>query len=274
MPCLKPLQKPRPPGLVRVVVSVTEVMPETPSTVTLTFPYPLPAQPGQFVMVWLPGEDEIPMSLSRTDGPLKAVTIKAMGETTRNVLSLSPGARIGIRGPYGRPFDLSPRRVLVVGGGSGTAVLAPAVEAARRGGSAVTVALGATRAEELLFRDRLSSVEGVSLHVATDDGSAGERGFVTLLADRLLASGSFDALWTCGPERMMEKLRSSARDRGVPFFASVERQMKCSLGLCDACAFGPFHVCTDGPVFSEEQLRQVPDFGRFKRDASGSRVPP
>ncbi len=258
----------------RVVVPVSEVVPETPTTVTLTFPYPPAAEPGQFVMVWLPGQDELPMSLSRTEGPVKGVTIKAMGETTRSALSLSPGTRIGIRGPYGRPFDLSPRRVLVVGGGSGTAVLAPAVEAARRRGNAVTVALGATRAEELLFLHRLSSVEGAAVHVATDDGSAGERGFVTVLADRLLEEGSFDALWTCGPERMMEKLRLSARTRAVPFFASVERQMKCSLGLCDACAFGPFHVCTDGPVFSEQQLAEVPDFGRFKRDASGSRVPP
>ncbi len=258
----------------RVVVPVLQVIPETPTTVTLTFRYPPPAEPGQFVMVWLPGQDELPMSLSQTEGPVKGVTIKAMGETTRNALALSPGARIGIRGPYGRPFDLSPRRVLVVGGGSGTAVLAPAVEAARRRGSAVTVALGATRAEELLFHRRLASGEGAVVHVATDDGSAGEHGFVTILADRLLDAGPYDALWTCGPERMMEKLLLSARQRAVPFFASVERQMKCSLGLCDACAFGPFHVCTDGPVFSDGQLKEVPDFGRFKRDASGSRVPP
>ncbi len=258
----------------RVVVPVLEVVPETPTTVTLTFPYPPPSEPGQFVMVWLPGQDELPMSLSQTEGPVKGVTIKAMGETTRNVLTLSPGTRIGIRGPYGRPFDLSPRRVLVVGGGSGTAVLAPAAEAAHRRGSTVTVALGATRAEELLFYRRLSSMEGGQVHVATDDGSAGEHGFVTVVADRLLDTGDYDALWTCGPERMMEKLRASARARAVPFFASVERQMKCSLGLCDACAFGPFHVCTDGPVFSGAQLEEVFDFGRFKRDASGSRVPP
>ena len=129
----------------RKVVEVTEVVQETPSTVTLRFPYPMAAEPGQFVMIWLPGDDELPMSLSYTDGPSKGVTIKEMGETTRRSLNLRRGARIGIRGPYGNRFDLSPRRILVVGGGSGTAVLAPAAERALAHGGRVTVALGATQ---------------------------------------------------------------------------------------------------------------------------------
>jgi dihydroorotate dehydrogenase electron transfer subunit len=259
---------------VRVLASLVEVVRETPSTVTLVFPYLPPALPGQFVMLWLPGEDELPMSLSQVEGPQKAVTIKAMGLTTRRVLDLKPGARVGLRGPYGNSFDLSPERVLVVAGGSGAAVLAPAAEAAAARGSRITVALGATRGEELLFRERFARIPGAELLLSTDDGSLGEKGFVTGLVERRLEEGDFDALWTCGPERMMEKLREAARARSVPFFASVERHMKCSLGLCDACAFGPYHVCQDGPVFSGEQLDRIEDFGHFKRDPSGSRVPP
>ena len=256
----------------RTVVRVTATVVETPSTATLRFPYAPVADPGQFVMVWLPGDDELPMSLSYTDGPSKGVTIKAMGDSSRRVLALRPGAAIGIRGPYGNRFDLSPRRVLVVGGGSGTAVLAPAVERALARGSSVTVALGATRAAELLFRDRLRAA-GATVEVATDDGSEGTRGFVTGVASTLLGSQAFDAVWTCGPEVMMSKVAAAARPSGVPVFCSVERHMKCALGMCDACALGPYHVCVDGPVFPAARLEATEDFSRFHRDPSGRRVP-
>jgi dihydroorotate dehydrogenase electron transfer subunit len=257
---------------VRRVVSVSEVVPETPSTLTLRFPYPEPADPGQFVMVWFPGDDEIPMSLSYTDGPSKGVTIKAMGATSQHAQAVRPGAAIGIRGPYGNRFDLTPKRILVVSGGSGAAVLAPAAERARAGGSSVTVALGATRAPELLFRERFRTM-GARVEVATDDGSEGTKGFVTLLAERLLASEPFDVVWTCGPEVMMRKVIAAAETRSVPVFCSMERHMKCALGMCDACALGPYHVCVDGPVFPARQLVPLPEFGVFHRDSSGRRVP-
>jgi dihydroorotate dehydrogenase electron transfer subunit len=257
---------------VRSVVAVSDRVEETPSTVTLRFPYPAPAEPGQFVMVWIPGDDELPMSLSYTEGTSKGVTVKAMGATSRRVLELRPGTPLGIRGPYGNSFDLSPRRILIVAGGSGAAVLAPGAERARARGAAVTVALGATRAPELLFRDRFRAM-GARVEVATDDGSEGAKGYVTPLAAGLLADEPFDAVWTCGPEVMMRKVIEAARSRGVPVFGSVERHMKCALGMCDACALGPFHVCEDGPVFSAEQLARAPDFGTFHRDSSGRRVP-
>jgi dihydroorotate dehydrogenase electron transfer subunit len=254
------------------MVRVSENVRETPSTVTLRFPFEPPAAPGQFVMVWVPGADELPMSLSYLEGPSKGITVKAMGETSRQMLSLGSGAPVGIRGPYGRPFDLSPKDVLVVAGGSGAAVLAPAADRARRGGSNVTVALGATTESELLFRERFRSM-GARVAIATDDGSLGDRGFVTALAARLLEEHRYDAVWTCGPEVMMRKVVDAASARRVPTFCSVERQMKCALGMCDACAIGPLHVCTDGPVFDASRLAATADFGRFHRDAAGRRVP-
>jgi len=255
---------------VRSVVAVTDRVTETPSTVTLRFPYPPAAAPGQFVMVWLPGDDELPMSLSYTDELSKGVTIKAMGGTSRRVQAIREGDPIGIRGPYGNRFDLSPKRVLIVSGGSGAAVLAPAASRARAAGKTVTVALGATKSAELLFKERFRAM-GARVEVATDDGSEGAKGFVTGVAERLLASEPFDAVWTCGPEVMMKKVIAAARS--VPVFCSMERHMKCALGMCDACALGPYHVCVDGPVFPAEALRSVPDFGAFHRDSSGRRVP-
>ena len=255
----------------RTITEVSERIVETPSTVTLRFRYTPLAGPGQFVMIWIPGDDELPMSLSYTGDP-KGVTIKAMGATTRRTLSLPVGALVGIRGPYGNRFDLSPRRLLVVGGGSGTAVLAPAAEAAAQRGSQIVATIGATTAPELLFADRMRAVSE-RLEVATDDGSQGHHGFVTDVSHRLLKESPFDAVWTCGPEIMMRKVIAAAERHGVPVFCSMERQMKCALGMCDACALGPYHVCTDGPVFPATRLMPIPEFGRTKRDSSGRRVP-
>ncbi|MGA7924154.1 MAG: dihydroorotate dehydrogenase electron transfer subunit [Thermoplasmata archaeon] len=255
----------------REVCSIRERIVETPSTVTLRFDYEPAAEPGQFVMVWIPGDDEIPMSLSYV-GRSKGVTIKVMGPTSRNIQTLPVGERMGIRGPYGNHFDLSPRRILVVAGGSGAAVLAPAAQAARDAGSRLTVALGATTATELLFAERFRTM-GARVVTATDDGSHGVHGFVTIPTEALLTVDTFDAVWTCGPEIMMRKVVTLAAQRGVPTYCSVERHMKCALGLCDACAIGPLHVCVDGPVFAAERLVGLPEFGTRKRDPSGRRVP-
>jgi dihydroorotate dehydrogenase electron transfer subunit len=254
------------------VVRVSERVQETPSTVTLRFPFEPSSAPGQFVMVWIPGDDELPMSLSYTEGASKGVTIKAMGDTSRRIQSIRTGDSVGIRGPYGTRFDLAPRNILVVGGGSGAAVLAPAADRARAAGATVVVALGATTRSELLFVDRFRAM-GARVEVATDDGSEGERGYVTGVASRLLGEGTFDAVWTCGPEIMMRKVVDAAAPKRVPVACAVERHMKCALGMCDACALGPLHVCTDGPVFDAGRLVGVPDFGRYHRDPSGRRVP-
>ena len=256
----------------RSIVRVTERVVETPSTVTLRFPFVAPAAPGQFVMIWIPGDDELPMSLSYTVGSSKGVTVKAMGDTSRRVQSMAAGDRVGIRGPYGNRFDVAPRRVLVVGGGSGSAVLAPAAEAAVADGARVTAALGATQAPELLFRARFDAM-GARVEVATDDGSEGTHGFVTTVAERLLGTEPFDAVWTCGPEVMMRKVAVAAASANVPVYCSVERHMKCALGMCDACALGPYHVCVDGPVFPAERLLPLAEFAHAHRDPSGRRVP-
>ncbi|MGC2789164.1 MAG: dihydroorotate dehydrogenase electron transfer subunit, partial [Thermoplasmata archaeon] len=146
-----------------------------------------------------------------------------------------------------------------------------AAELAASAGTQLTVALGATQSTELLFRDRFERM-GARVEVATDDGSEGTRGFVTAVAERLLATEPFDAVWTCGPEVMMQKVALAAGPPKVPVFCSVERHMKCALGMCDACALGPLHVCIDGPVFPADRLLPLSEFARSHRDPSGRRV--
>ena len=256
----------------RTVTRVTETVRETPSTVTLRFRFEPVVDPGQFLMIWMPGDDELPMSVSYLDGPVKGVTIKAMGDSSRRVQSIRVGDWVGLRGPYGNRFDLSLRRLLVVAGGSGAAVLAPAAERVRARGGSVTVALGATVKGELLFAERFLGM-GARVALSTDDGSAGTKGFVTEVVARLLETERYDGIWTCGPERMMEKVAALGSAHRTPVTFAVERHMKCALGMCDACALGPYHVCVDGPVFPAEALVGLPEFGRSHRDASGRRRP-
>ena len=132
--------------------------------------------------------------------------------------------------------------------------------------------MGATTAKELLFRERFAALADLGIQLATDDGSEGHHGYVTEVAATLLREQKWDAVWTCGPEVMMVKLVAEAKRHGFPIYCSLEREMKCAVAMCDACAFGPYHVCLDGPVFSGEQLAGIDDFGRFKRDPSGRRV--
>lgn len=256
-----------------VVATVLEMVPETPTQCTLVLDWETSADPGQFVMVWIPGVDEVPMGFSRIS-PSAAITVQRMGEATRALCTLSAGDRVGVRGPLGRGFRLEEGEgVLLVGGGNGTAPLVPLAETLVSMGCSVTVAVGARTAEELLFTDRLTAVTGNALYIATDDGTAGHAGFVTTLADDLMQGARPDRVFTCGPEIMMRKVAGSCWDMGIPFQASLERYMKCGVGLCGSCAIGTHLVCRDGPVLDGDALRDVPDFGAFRRGPSGKVAP-
>lgn len=246
---------------------------ETPTQCTIELDWEPRADPGQFIMVWLPGVDEVPMGFSRI-GPRASITVQRMGEATEALCALSPGDRVGVRGPLGRGFRIvEGGSVLLVGGGNGTAPLVPLAETLVEAGCHVRAAVGARVATELLFAARLEDITGEATRVATDDGSAGYHGFVSDLAQEMMDGTGPDQVYTCGPELMMRKVAEACWESSVPFQASLERYMKCGLGLCDACAMGPLLVCRDGPVFDGEELRAVEDFGYFRRGPSGLRAP-
>ena len=254
-------------------MTVAEVRRETPTQCTLLFDWRVEAVPGQFVMVWVPGVDEVPMGFSHLGGRT-SITVQRMGEATEAICRLVAGDRIGVRGPLGVGFDVTKvGRCLLVGGGNGTAPLVPLAEALVARGCDVHAAVGAKTREELLFIDRLEGVIGRPPEVATDDGTAGHPGFVSDLADRLMSELAPDRVLTCGPELMMVKVARSCWDRSIPFEASLERYMKCAVGVCDACAVGPYLVCRDGPVFDGSVLRDVEEFGASRRGPSGLKEP-
>lgn len=229
------------------------------------------AEPGQYVMIWTPKAKEVPMSLStiNRNGP-SSVTVRPVGETTEALCSLVEGDRVGIRGPFGNGFSVIGDSPLLVAGGTGAAPLATLAEKMVSEGLKPAFILGAGHSEQLVFRDRLGELLGDDLLIATDDGSCGFKGLASQLTVELMEEREFDSIHTCGPELMMATIFRDADERGIPFQASLERYMKCAVGLCGNCAIGPYRVCKDGPVLGSEQLRNVSDeFGKAKMDPSG-----
>jgi dihydroorotate dehydrogenase electron transfer subunit len=177
-----------------------------------------------------------------------------------------------MRGPYGRGFTLQGKKLLFVAGGAGMAPLAPLIELAASKGHSVDLVIGAKTKQRLLFESRAAAA-GARVHVSTDDGSIGFKGLSTELAQIVVSKQTFDTIYSCGPERMLAKVLNIATERGIPMQASLERIMKCGIGVCDSCAIDGKHVCRDGPVFNEGQLRDFEEFGKSKLDASGRKIP-
>ena len=196
---------------------------------TLRFDAPMSAKAGQFVMVWLPGVDEVPMSLSHI-GDHAGITVKEVGEATRALSGLRPGDLVGLRGPYGNGWDLAARRILCVGGGVG---MAPIITAAEAVGdpARVDVAIGARNAGEIIFEERARAASN-DVRVTTDDGSYGLEGTVVSLADTMMKEKSYGMVLGCGPEIMNKFLLKACEGNGVPCQLSLERLMKCGAGLC------------------------------------------
>jgi dihydroorotate dehydrogenase electron transfer subunit len=224
-------------------------------------------KPGQFVMIWVPGIDEIPMSLSHT-GTHQAVTIEKVGTATSHLFQMNPGDLIGIRGPYGQGFHDKGQNPLFIAGGTGIAPLYPLIKKMDKG----HVVLGAQTSQHLLFVEKIQKT-GIHLHIATNDGSQGFQGTAVELAHNLLPKTKTDGIFTCGPEKMMAQIFHLASNFSVPIQASLERYMKCGLGLCDSCAIDGLHVCKDGPVFDETILANLNDFGKHYRKSSGKKAP-
>ena len=268
-------------------VPITEIVEETPTVKTFVLEARLPeAQPGQFVMLWLPGVDEKPISIAHPD-PL-TLTVARVGPFSTALHACRPGDRLGWRGPFGRPFRLRPDRpAVLVGGGYGAAPLYFLAQRAVEAGIPTTVVLGARTADALIFVRRfrqLQAQEAAPLHLllATDDGSGPVEGHPTFpgLATEALRAYLADhpadpppVLYGCGPEPMLVALYHLAREEGLEAQLSVERYMKCGFGVCGQCALDGLLVCLDGPVLTLDQLEGVADFGRFHRTTTGRRLP-
>lgn len=257
-------------------VVITRVLRMAPDMVTLYFEDEecSKASPGQYAMIWIPGGEEIPMSLSTINpGGESSLTVRDVGEATKTLCDMKEGDKVGVRGPFGIGYTITGDSPLLVAGGTGVASLAPLAEAFIENGVKPTFILGARTESDLAFRGRLENLLGDRVVLATDDGSCGFEGFSSQCAEKLMDERSFDTVYTCGPELMMVAVFDEAESRGIPVQASLERYIKCAHGLCGSCAIGPYRVCMDGPVFDSEKLREVrEDFGSRKMDPTGKIV--
>lgn len=241
-------------------VSIIRIKQETPSVRTFFFDRPFSFSPGQFVMVWVPGTDEIPMALSSES----SITVQKVGDATKALFGLKKGGELGIRGPFGNGFSKADK-ILAIAGGVGAAPLLPLA----RADCVMTLLLGARTEKELLFVDQLD--ECTDVLIATDDGSLGQKGYVTQLMDDLNL-GIYDRIAVCGPEIMMRAVLANVDEKGISHKTefSLHRYMKCGVGICGSCCVDPsgLRVCRDGPVFTGDRLLKS-EFGFYMRDASG-----
>lgn len=239
---------------------ITKVVEETPTIRTFFFDTSFELIPGQFVMVWIRGVDEIPMALSYEN----AITVQKVGLATSALFELGECDSVGIRGPFGKGFDIENGNIIVIAGGVGAAPLAPLAEKAGAAGAKITTLLGAKTKEELLFRKRFEAVGEV--RVATDDGTEGKHGYVTQLLPDVK---NYDQIYCCGPEPMMKKVLDKVTPSKAQF--SLHRYIKCGLGICGACCVDGLRVCKDGPVFSGDVINKT-EFGVYRRNECGERV--
>jgi dihydroorotate dehydrogenase electron transfer subunit len=234
------------------------------------------AEPGQFLMLWIPGVDEIPLSTldANADGTV-SVAVKRVGEATEALHCKRVGEVIGIRGPFGNSFSVKTGRILMVGGGTGIAPLLFLTKRIASKAKRLVFVIGAKAREELLFIEKLERLCSRGNVVATtEDGSYGLKCLATAPLEAFLAKEKFDIIYTCGPEQMMRKVFDQAEKYEIPLEASLERLMRCAIGLCGSCIIGKYRVCRDGPVFNVKQLKEVKEeLGMTKRDFTGKRIP-
>lgn len=256
---------------------IVQIRTESPSVKTFIFTDRLcsKAKPGQFLMLWIPGIDEIPLSIMDTSNSLVSVTVKAVGDATRHLHDMVPGATIGIRGPFGNDFTESRGRVLLIGGGTGTAPLLFLAKRLALKTDHLVFVEGAKTANELLFINEVAGIcQEKNIITTTEDGTAGLQCLVTQPLASLLEKENFNMIYVCGPEVMVKKIFEMTEARKLPIEASLERLMRCGIGLCGSCVIGKYRVCRDGPVFNTIQLREMKDeLGISKIGFDGSRIP-
>ncbi|MEO5372772.1 MAG: FAD/NAD(P)-binding protein [Alphaproteobacteria bacterium] len=233
---------------------------------------PMRFRPGQFNMLYVFGVGEVPVSISGDrDDPRHLVhTVRAVGSVTSAMAALTPGAVIGVRGPFGTAWPVDEAHgsdVVVVAGGVGLAPLRPVIYetiARRQKFGRVVILYGARTPADILFERELRDWRGrfdMSVHVTVDragPGWSGHVGVVTRLIERAVFEPDSAMAFVCGPEIMMDFATRSLEARGVTqdrIHVSMERNMKCAIGFCGHCQYGGDFICRDGAVFPYSAIR-------------------
>ena len=234
---------------------------------------PFEFKPGQFTMLYVYGVGEVPISISGDPAQDHQLvqTIRSVGKVTEALCNLEPGDEIGVRGPYGTHWpasDIPGTDILFVAGGIGLPPLRPAiyeVMAERKKFGKVSLLYGAQNPDEILYRDELAEwreLMDFEADVTVDeahDGWSGHVGVVTELLSNVGFRSREPVAMVCGPKIMIKFTVRELLARGVPIdniYVSLERNMKCGIGLCGRCQMGPVFVCKDGPIFRYDEIQK------------------
>jgi len=229
--------------------------------------------PGQFNMLYVMGVGEIPVSMSGDPARGHLVhTVRAVGAVSDALADLKAGDTLGVRGPFGSAWPLveaAGRDIVVMAGGLGLAPLRPLLYrmfARPREYGRINLLYGTRSPDDILFGHELNrwrEKTGADIRISVDHAAADWKGPVGVVTG-LLQPGQFDpgnsVVFLCGPEVMMRFSVNTLLDMGLPakaMYLSMERNMKCALGHCGHCQFGPHFICKDGPVFRYDRLRDL-----------------
>lgn len=260
-------------------IPIDNIVDETDQVKTFYFTHDLNSKPGQFVMLWLPGIDQKPFSITYDDNKKFGLTIFKRGPLTEKLFTMKVGERVGITGPYGTDFSIKPNtNYIMVAGGYGAAPLGFLAElVSKQTNITIDFCVGAQNKECLLFEQRLTKIPNTKIHISTDDGSKGHKGFVTDLLTKVIQEKDDKSnilVCTCGPELMEKKVLDICNENDVAGEISIERFMKCGYGVCGQCAVDPIGICmcTDGPVVNKKLANKITEFGVYHRNKSGKIV--
>jgi dihydroorotate dehydrogenase electron transfer subunit len=186
------------------------------------------------------------------------------------------GDVIGVRGPYGNQFKIGKdtKKALLIGGGTGLVPLLRLATMLNEAKVDTTIIIGARSKQEVFFEKKAHDLLYKTKHkviISTEDGSYGIKGNATDAMLFIIKKEKFDTVYTCGPELMMKKVFDIGSANALSIQASLERYMKCGIGICASCCIGDRLVCKDGTVFNEKQLSVMTEFGKIYRDKSGRR---
>ena len=249
------------------LVRITKIIDEAEGIKSIFLEKKIDARPGQFVMAWIPQMDEKPFAIGYLENESFGLTVAVVGPFSKKFCNMKPGDKIGFRGPYGTHYNLGDaKKIVMVGGGYGTASLALLGEVAVKRGIQVTFITGARTKNKLIYEDRIKKLNAKNI-ITTDDGTYGIKGRTTDALEDLLNKEKADKVFACGPELMLKKVTEICINQGIKGEVSIERYFKCGYGLCGHCCVDPLGIraCTEGPVIDVELAQQLTEFGNYHR---------
>lgn len=259
------------------MLKISKIIEENANVKTFYFQHNLKSKPGQFVMLWIPGIDQKPFSIAYDDGQSFGLTIFKRGPLTEKLFSMNISDRVGISLPYGTSFSVQPdTHYIMVAGGYGAAPLGfLSEEVMKQNNVKIDFIAGARNVENLLFENRLTKIKNLTLHITTDDGSRGHKGYSTDILEKLLSENSKNKniiVVTCGPEMMEKKVLDICNKYNVNCEVSIERYMKCGVGVCGQCVVDDLGICMckEGPVVKKDLANKIMEFGQYHRDKTGT----